>query len=57
MIPLPIVEYNSAEAENNPVKRCEISKVQHRLGKVLTGGAPHNLSYDDMLKDCKIEVV
>ena len=60
-IPLPKVEYNKAgEFEidrNNPVKKCTITKVQYNLGKVLTNDHGYNTSYDEMLKQCKIEVI
>ena len=38
-------------------KEEKIDKVQYQLGKVLTDGTYYNKSYDDMLKQCKIEVV
>ena len=60
LIPLPKVEYNKIEDnidKNNPVKKCIITQVQYQLGKVLTDGKYYNTSYDDMLKQCKIEVV
>jgi hypothetical protein len=60
VIPLPKVEYNRAGEEidrNNPVKKCTITRVQYQLGKILTGDAPNNASYDDLLKESKIEVV
>jgi NurA-like 5'-3' nuclease len=59
-IPLPKVEYNKVEEKidkNNPVKNCTITKVQYQLGKVLTDGEYYNMSYSDMLKQCKIEVI
>jgi hypothetical protein len=60
LIPLPKVEYNKAGKtidKNNPIKRCTITKVQYQLGKVLCDNPCYNTSYDDMLKQCKIEVV
>jgi hypothetical protein len=56
-VPLPKVECNSIRDRNNPVKRYTITKVQYQLGKILTHGEYYNTSYDDMLKQCKIEVV
>jgi len=59
-IPLPKVDYNKIEGKidiNNPVKECTITKVQYQLGKVLTDGEYYNTSYDDILKQCKIEIV
>jgi hypothetical protein len=49
VIPLP--------NRDNPVKKCTITRVQYQLGKVLTGDALYNTSYDDLLKESKIEVV
>jgi hypothetical protein len=59
LIPLPKVDYNIIEDKidkNNPVKKCTITKVQYQLGKVLTDGEYYNMSYDDLLKQSKIEV-
>jgi hypothetical protein len=59
LIPLPKVDYNKIEEKidkHNPVKKCRITHVQYQLGKVLTDGNYYNTSYDDMLKQCKIEV-
>jgi hypothetical protein len=56
LIPLPQVEYNRIGGtidKNDPIKRCTITKVQYRLGEILT---IYREYYDDMLKDCKIEV-
>jgi hypothetical protein len=41
---------------NNSVNRYTITKVQYHLGKILTDGECYNTSYDEMLKQCKIEV-
>ena len=60
LIPLPKVEHNRIGEEidrNNPIKRCTITKVQYQLGKVLTNGVNYGNAYDDMLKECKIEVI
>ena len=60
LIPLPKIEYNKIEDKidkNNPVKKCTITKVQYQLGKVLTDGEYYNMSYDDVLNQCKIEVI
>ena len=60
LIPLPEVEYNLTETDAinklNPVKNCSITKVQYFLGKSLTDNRSYNTSYDDMLKECKIEI-
>jgi hypothetical protein len=59
LIPLPKVEYNKIEGKidkSNPVKKSTITKVQYQLGKVLSNGENYNTSYDDLLKQCKIEV-
>jgi len=61
-VPLPYVEYNKIEKfeinKNKPVKRCTVTKVQYNLGKVLTNDhGNYNDSYDDILKQCKIEIV
>jgi hypothetical protein len=57
LIPLPKVEYNRTNEttidKNNPIKKCTITKVQYRLGKVLSA---YNCDYDGMIKQCKIEI-
>jgi hypothetical protein len=60
LIPLPQVEYNKTDTgsidSSNPVKKCLITKVQYQLGKSLTDDYGYNTSYDDKLKECKIEI-
>jgi hypothetical protein len=56
LIPLPN-QYDQTGKyidKNDSTKRHTISKVQYQLGKVLT---LYHENYDDMLKQCKIEVV
>jgi hypothetical protein len=60
LIPLPKVDYNKIGDKIDrdcPVKKCTITRVQYQLGKVLTDGENYNTSYDDILKQCKIEVI
>ena len=56
LIPLPKVEYNREENttdKNNRIKKCSITQVQYKLGKVLS---IDTYGYDTMREDCKIEV-
>lgn len=61
LVPLPNVEYNKIGDfdidRNNPVKKCTVTKVQYQLGKSLTNDYGYNESYDDIIKQCRIEVV
>jgi hypothetical protein len=59
LIPLPNQYDQTGKSidKNGPIKRYTITKVQCRLGKVLTDDRGYNDTYEDMLKQCKIEVV